>query len=496
MAEASENEYRRVRVEKLGRVREADINPYPERFERTHDLATARALPDDTPAVAVAGRVMTKRVMGKMSFVTLRDSSGDCQISLKRDEIGTEIYQVFKKLVDIGDFIGVSGPVYTTRTGEKTVGGESFEFLGKTILPLPEKWHGVADQEIRYRQRYLDLIMNRESTERFALRSRLIREMRHYLEEENFIEVETPVLATKASGAAARPFTSHHNALDMDVFLRIAPETYLKRCIVGGFDRVFEFARCFRNEGMDPSHLQDFTMLEYYCAYWNYEDNMRFTEQLVQATLEKLFGKLSLEIQGKEVDFSGSWPRVSFRDLLLEDCGIDIDEHDTAESLRAAAHDRKIVIPDSEKLGRGNLIDQLYKQVSRPKIIAPTFLVKHPIDLSPLARRNDDDPRVADRFQLVVNGWEIVNAYSELVDPLDQRQRLEEQSDLKAGGDDDAMDMDEDYLLAMEHGMPPISGWGMGIDRFCALICNQDNLKDVVLFPLMKPEATKDTTDD
>lgn len=485
----NDNEYRRVRIEKLERLREEGLNPWPERFERTHLLSEARELDDDTPGVAIAGRVMTKRVMGKMSFLTLQDVSGRCQISLRRDEIGEETYKVMKKLVDIGDFVGVRGTVFTTKTGEKTVGAEEFQFLGKALLPLPEKWHGVSDQETRYRQRYLDLVMNRESMDRFLLRSRLITSMRRYLEDSGFLEVETPVLSTKASGAAARPFKAHHNALDMEVHMRIAPETYLKRCIVAGYDRVFEFARCFRNEGMDPSHLQDFTMLEYYCSLWNYEDNMSFTEKLIQHVLQELFGTLELEIHGETVDFSGSWPRRSFRDLLIEDCGLDIDEFETADALRAAIAAKGIQLDDVENLGRGNLIDQLYKKVSRPKITRPTFLVRHPVDLSPLARRSDDDPRVADRFQLLVSGWEVVNAYSELVDPIDQRERLEEQAELKQGGDEDAMEMDEDYLLAMEYGMPPISGWGMGIDRFCALITNQENLRDVVLFPLMKPEA-------
>ncbi|MFT7619159.1 MAG: lysyl-tRNA synthetase class 2 [Planctomycetota bacterium] len=487
MADQTENEYRKVRISKLERLREAGQNPYPDRFERTHMLAEARELADDTAGVVVAGRIMTARIMGKLSFITLQDVSGRCQVSIRQDDVGPDVYKIVKKLVDIGDFIGVAGEIYTTKTGEKTVRANGFSFLGKTLRPLPEKWQGVQDQEVLYRQRYLDLIMNPDSMDRFKLRSSLIRSMRRYLEDEQFIEVETPVLAKNASGAAAKPFTSHHNSLDMEVFLRIAPETYLKRCIVGGFDRVFEFARCFRNEGMDPSHLQDFTMLEYYCAYWNFEDNMNFTEKLIKHVLQELFGKLEVEVGGQNVDFAGNWPRVSFQELIEKDCGIDIEAFSTADSLRTAIAEKGIELEDIEKLGRGNLIDQLYKKVSRPKIIAPTFLTSHPVDLSPLARRNDESESISDRFQLVINGWEVINAYSELVDPLDQRERLEAQAALKADGDDDAMDMDEDYLIAMEHGMPPISGWGMGIDRFCALITNQSNLRDVVLFPLMRP---------
>lgn len=481
---------RQVRVQKLDRLRDAGVNPWPDRFERTHLCAEARALPEDTDGVRICGRIISMRVMGKLSFATLQDQSGRCQIWVQLDKVGEDFYkQVWKKLFDIGDHIGVAGSTTVTKTGEPTVAADEIVFLGKALRPLPEKWHGVQDQETCYRQRYLDLIMNRDSLERFMLRGKIIRTIRSFLENEGFDEVETPILQTKASGATARPFFSHHNALDMNVTLRIAPETWLKRLIVAGYDRVFEFARCFRNEGMDPSHLQDFTMLEYYAAWWNYEDNMNFTERLLQHTLQECLGTLEIELGGEKVDFSGSWPRVSFRDLILKDAGIDIREDTTADALRARMKEKGIELHevDVDKLGYGNLVDQLYKKVSRPKLTGPMFLVAHPIDLSPLARRNDDDANITDRFQLVVKGWEIVNAYSELVDPIDQRQRLESQASLKAAGDDEAMELDEEYLLAMEYGMPPISGWGMGIDRLVCLLTNQENLRDVVLFPLMKP---------
>jgi lysyl-tRNA synthetase class 2 len=406
------------------------------------------------------------------------------------EAVGEDFYkQVWKKLVDIGDFIGIEGATMITKSGEPTVAAEKVTFLGKTLRPLPEKWHGVSDQETCYRQRYLDLIMNQDTMERFRLRSRVVRAIRKFLESHQFEEVETPVLQTKASGATARPFFSHHNALDMPVTLRIAPETWLKRLIVGGMDRVYEFARCFRNEGMDPSHLQDFTMLEFYAAWWNYEDNMRFTEKLIQSVVQEINGSLTLELKGRTVDFSGSWPRVSFRDLLLKDAGIDITVDNTAPKLLARMKDQGIFLEGVpvETLGFGNLVDQLYKKVSRPKLLGPMFLVEHPIELSPLARRNDKDETLTDRFQVVVRSWEIVNAYSELVDPIDQRQRLDSQASLKEAGDLEAMELDEEYLLAMEYGMPPISGFGMGIDRLVCLLTNQDNLRDVVLFPLMKP---------
>lgn len=483
---------RRVRLEKIERLRAAGIHPYPDRFERTHTLAEARALPPATGGVRVCGRIVMMRVMGKLSFATLQDHTGRAQIAVQETSVGKDFYgQVWKKLLDIGDFVGVEGATIVTRTGEPTVDAAEVALLGKALRPLPEKWHGLSDRETCYRQRYLDLVMNRETMDRFLLRGRVVRAIRSFLENHGFEEVDTPVLQTKASGATARPFFSHHNALDMPVTLRIAPETWLKRLIAGGMDRVFEFARCFRNEGMDPSHLQDFTMLEFYAAYWNYEDNMRFTEQLLQHALSSVLGTLQVELRGRVVDFSGSWPRISFRDLILQDAGIDIRQACTAPKLRARIAERGIRLDGVpvDSLGFGNLVDQLYKKVSRPGLDGPVFLVEHPIELSPLARRSDRDPSLTDRFQLVVRGWEIVNAYSELVDPLDQRERLASQAGLKAAGDDEAMDLDEDYLLAMEHGMPPISGFGMGIDRLVCLLTNQDNLRDVVLFPLMKPEG-------
>lgn len=491
MSTGSGGDQHEIRKQKLDRLKEAGIQPWPERFERTHTLAEARLLPPGTEGVRVAGRVMSLRVMGKMSFATLQDQSGRCQIAVQQEAVGESLYKEFwKKLVDIGDFLGVSGPSTVTKAGEPTITAQTLTFLGKSLRPLPEKWHGVQDREICYRQRYLDLMVNRESMDRFLLRSKVVQAIRAVLEESQFVEVETPILLTKASGAAARPFKSRHNALGMDVFLRIAPETYLKRLIVGGFDRVYEMARCFRNEGMDPTHLQDFTMLEWYAALWNYEDSMRFTQHLIQETVQRVFGTTKVEVRGETIELAGTWPRVSFRDLILKDAGIDLDQVRSADALREAIKTRRIDLQgeDVSKLGYGNLVDTLYKKVSRPALKGPLFLTEHPIDLSPLARRNDQRPDLTDRFQLVILGQEIVNAYSELVDPIDQRERLLKQAALKEGGDEEAMEMEEDYLHCMEYGMPPISGFGMGIDRLLCLLTNQDNLRDVVLFPLMKPQ--------
>lgn len=484
MRELSEQEL--VRREKLNNIK----NPYPEKYETNYDICDAAKLDDGVTGVRVAGRIVLMRKMGKMSFLTIGDIYGKVQVSVKVDMIGEEAYQEFKANYDLGDFIGVEGEVFTTHTGEKTIRANEITFLGKALKPLPEKFHGVEDIETIYRERYLDLIMNDDSKEKFLLRSKFIREIRNYLDEKGYIEIETPILNNKASGALAKPFITHHNALDIDLYLRIAPETYLKRAIIGGFTRVFEIARCFRNEGIDATHLQDFTMIEGYCAYYNYKDNMKFLREMLQSVIMKLFGTLTITIGDKEVDLSGEWEAVSFRDLLLRYCDIDLHEYDTKEKLLAKIREEKLEIDSDvplENLGYGNLVDQLYKKVARVHVVNPIFLTEHPIELSPLARANDDNPQITDRFQLVINGAEIINAYSELVDPQEQERRLIEQAKLKANGDEEAMPMDYDYISAMECGMPPISGWGMGIDRMVQLLTNSANIKDGILFPLMRP---------
>ena len=467
------------------------INPYPDHFVRTHEIADARLLEDGTTDVKVAGRIVLMRKMGKMSFLTIQDIKGKIQISIKIDMVGEEAYDFFKKYIDIGDFIGVCGEVFTTHTGEKTIRAASYEFLGKALKPLPEKFHGLTDTESIYRYRYLDLITSEESRNKFLFRSKFIKKLRDYLDKEGYIEIETPILNNKPSGATAKPFITHHNALDIDLYLRIAPETYLKRAVVGGFTKVFEIARCFRNEGMDTTHLQDFTMIEGYGAYLNYKDNMKFLQNMLQSIILDLFGTLEIKVGDKLVDLSGTWPVVSFRDLILQYSNIDIKVYNTKESLLNKIKEDKIEIDSEtplENLGYGNLVDQLYKKVARPNVIGPIYLTEHPIDLSPLARANDDDKTITDRFQLVINGAEIINAYSELVDPIDQEQRLLKQAALKANGDEEAMPMDYDYIEAMEYGMPPISGWGMGLDRLIQLLTSSENIKDVVMFPLMKPK--------
>lgn len=476
------------RLQKLAALKESGLQAWPERFASTHTLAAAAQLPDETQNVKIAGRIVALRKLGKLTFAHLQDMEGRVQIALKRDDLG-DAYNTFHKIIDIGDFIGITGNVFTTKTGEKTVMTEEYVFLGKALRELPEKWHGLTDIELRYRQRYLDLITNAESRRVALLRSRLTKAIREFLDGRDFIEVETPVLTNQASGALAKPFQTHHNALDIDVYLRIAPETYLKRLVVGGFTHVYEIARNFRNEGISPVHLQDFTMIEGYSAYWNYEDNMRLMRDMILYVLEHVFGTYEIQIGDHLIDFSQEWPVVTFRDLILKDAGLDINAYPDGPSLLAAIRAKGIQLEHEnlEALGKGNLIDVLYKKVSRPKIIAPTFLTAHPIELSPLARRNDSDPSIADRFQLLVDGAEIINAYSELVDPVDQRQRLEEQAGLRSQGDEEAMPLDHDYLRAMEYGMPPISGWGMGIDRLLQVLLDLPNIRDGVLFPLMRP---------
>ncbi len=479
-----------ARKNKLDYIIENHINPYPDRFDVNKQIKDAPRLPDGTENICIAGRIILMRKMGNLSFARISDVQGSIQIAVKKDVLGSEEYDFFKKAFDIGDFIGVCGEMFTTKTGEKTIRAHKITFLGKTLRPLPEKYHGITDMDSRFRQRYLDLIMNEDVQKKFIMKFAFVREVRRYLEDHGYIEIETPVLLDKPSGATARPFISHHHALNMDVYLRIAPETYLKRAIVGGFTKVFEFARCFRNEGIDSSHLQDFTMLECYCAYYNYKDNMVFLQNMLCSVVKKLFGKTKLKIEGTTVDFAGKWSIVTFRELILRDSGIDIDQYQTSEELLNAIKAKNIKLESETEislLGRGNLIDLLYKKVSRPKLISPTFLVEHPKALSPLARANDENPEIVDRFQLVINGAEVINAYSELVDPIDQKKRLMEQARLKASGDEEAMMMDEDYVRAMEYGMPPISGWGMGIDRILQVILGENNIKELILFPLMRP---------
>lgn len=485
-----------ARRAKLAKLVAAGLEAYPERFEKTHTAAQALSQAEQTP-IRIAGRLLSFRDMGQLTFGHLQDWTGKIQLVFKRDVLTDASYDLLLTGIDLGDFLGVEGKIYTTQKGEKSILVEHWTFLGKALRPLPAKWHGLQDQEVKYRQRYLDLIANPDAMRRFVCRSKLIQALREFYWQEGFLEVETPTLLHNATGAAARPYHTHNNALDIDVVLRISHELPLKELIVGGFEKIFEIGKAFRNEGHDPSHLPEHTHLEHYCAYWNFEDNIRFTEQM----FDYLFTKLELDKKvvikdkegvAQEVDFTTPWQRVDFLELIKKDSGIDVMEFTDADALRAAITAQGISFEGMATMSLATLVDYLYKKVSRPKLVGPVILYHYPKFLQPLARVNDADPRMVDQFQLVVNGWEVLKAYSELVDPIDQRERFVEQKKAMAAGDEEAMDVDEDYLVAMEHGMPPISGWGLGIDRLVTLLTGQENLRDVVLFPLMRPTTADD----
>ncbi len=477
------------RRKKLENFTKKGINPYPDSSCRTHTarevLTGFKAIQKEKRDVVLAGRIRSIREHGGSSFIHVEDESGSCQAYLKRDTLGGKKYNFFKNF-DLGDFIEVKGKVFVTQKGEKTILVSRLRLLSKTLRPLPEKWKGLKDTELRFRKRYLELLTSPKAREKFRKRAEICDALRDFLTDRGFLEVETPVLQTKASGALAKPFITQHEALDIPLYLRIAPETYLKRLIVGGFEKVFEMARVFRNEGMDSSHLQDFTILEFYWAYKNYEFLMEQTEEMFVYLLKRVFGSLKISYQGQEVDFTPPWPRKTFQELILKDCGIDINKVRNAGDLRNEIKKGKIKLDDNAS-SFASLIDELYKKVSRPKIKDPLFLTGHPVELSPLARKNDKDPKVVDRFQLVVLGHEIVNAYSELIDPCDQRERFLAQEKARKAGDQEAHMMDCDYIEAMEYGMPPMAGWGMGVDRLVMLLTDAPSIREAVFFPLMKP---------
>jgi lysyl-tRNA synthetase, class II len=469
-------------------------NVYPGKFAKSHHSKQCLELADGIN-VSYAGRLVSLRVMGKICFGHVRDHLGKVQISLDAATLSIEVFKNFCSLLDIGDIIGIEGEMWTTQKGEKSIRVRSIVLLSKSLRPLPEKWHGLDDAEMRSRRRYLDLLANQESWDRFDRRNRIISTLRQYLLSNEFMEVETPILQSASSGASARPFVTHHNALDIPLYLRIAPETYLKRLMVAGYERVFEIGKSFRNEGIDSSHLQEFTMLEWYAAYWDFQDNMIFIQELIQLLVkEGNNGSLLVNYQGVEINFAGKWPIVTYRDLVLKDTGIDLNSITDIGSLKAAIKTAGLAFDPEPFVGLGGLIDALYKRFSRPSLIQPMFLIGHPESVVPLARRSDADGRYLDMFQVLVNSWEIVKAYSELIDPQEQERRLLEQSALRDAGDDEAMMMEDDFILAMEYGMPPMSGLGLGVDRLIALITNAKNIRDVIYFPSMRPEAPQAVT--
>jgi len=487
------SELLKVRREKLEELRKKGINPFPYRFDRT---TTAKEILEKykdieheaTDVVKVAGRLMTKRGHGKASFANIQDETGKIQIYSKLDVLGQDKYEIYEKL-DIGDFIGVTGKVFRTKTGEITVRIDDFEILCKALHPLPEKWHGLTDKELRYRERYVDLIVNHDVKEVFIKRGRIISEIRKYLESRGFLEVETPVLHMQAGGAAARPFETYHNTLDMSLFLRIALELHLKRLIVGGFDKVFEIGRVFRNEGMSFKHNPEYTMLELYQAYVDYNDIMKLTEELISSIATTVLGTTKVTFKGNEVDFKSPWPRITLHDALAKLAKIDINVDE--KGLRKIAKEKGL--EGYDELPTGKIINLLYDEFVEPKIVQPTFIIDYPIETSPLAKKKRDNPKLVERFEVVVCGMEIANAFSELNDPLDQRERFRQQVENRKAGDDEAESMDEDFLRALEYGMPPTGGLGIGIDRVVMLLTGSESIRDVLFFPHMRPVEVKQT---
>ena len=477
-----------VRREKINILKNNGEIVYKERFERTHTIKNARELTEGTK-VSVAGRIVFRRVMGKFGFMQIRDLEAKIQVSVGVNELDQEAYDFYKKMIDIGDFVGVDGELYITQTGEVTVRAYKVTLLSKALRPLPEKFHGLVDQEQKYRQRYLDLISNEDARQVFIGRSKLLAFIRKFLGENGFMEVETPIIQNAVCGASARPFYTHHNALDKDFNLRIAPETYLKQCIAAGFDRVFEVAKCFRNEGMDTQHLQEFTQVEWYASYWNFEDNIKFFTKFLKGLLLDLTGKTTIEKDGVVLDFgTENFARLNYTEEMKKIFGFDFLSVDNPEELKMKIVESGLftMAELDEYKSLSQIIDFVYKKKIRENIVQPTIIYNYPAVLIPLARRNDEDNRRIDVFQVVVMGTELCKAYSELVDPVIQREAFEDQLKARAQGDDEAMDLDEGFMLAMEHGMPPISGLGCGLDRLLMLIFNQPSVRDVVLFPLMK----------
>lgn len=479
------------RREKLEEIRQLGVEPYPYKYSPTHTTEEIREQfaevgdqPDETNSVRIAGRIMTRRDHGKSGFAHLQDGSGRLQIYVRQNAVGTEAYEIYRKL-DVGDVIGVDGPVFRTRTGELTVLANAVELLAKSLRSPPEKWHGLQNKETRYRQRYADLMMNPDVRQVFINRTRMIQAVREYLNQDGFIEVETPILQPVYGGATARPFTTHHNALDMRLYLRIANELYLKRLIVGGFDRVYEFSRDFRNEGIDHDHSPEFTMIELYQAYADYEDMMCLTENLLAHTAQTVLGTTQIIYKGESISLDPPWRRLTMIESIQEEAGIDVSAL-SDEALRNAAVDAGVELEGA--VPRGKLIAELFEAHVEPNLVQPTFIYDYPIEISPFAKKKRGSEGFVERFEFFIARMEMGNAFSELNDPIDQRERFIEGA--KKGEDEDALMIDEDYLRALEYGMPPTGGLGFGIDRLAMLLTDQTSIRDVILFPQMRPERS------
>jgi lysyl-tRNA synthetase class 2 len=498
------SELQEIRRAKAEALRERGASPYPTRATRTHTTAEAHALfesmeadekLDDghtTEQLTLTGRIVSFRHMGKTVFAHIRDGHGELQLYIRKDLVGEDAYADILKLFDLGDFVQATGDLFRTRMGEVSLRAVSVTMLTKALNAPPEKWHGLQDIELRYRQRYADLIANADTRKVFETRSRIVSAVRHFLDSRGYLEVETPVLQPLYGGAAARPFTTHHNSLNQTFYLRIADELYLKRLLVGGFERVYEIAKDFRNEGMDKNHSPEFTMLEFYQAYGDYEQMMEMVEQLISAVVHEVYGGTTFTYQGNEIDVTPPWPRKTLREAILEKSGIDYTEYPEADDLLAAARKAGANIETGTVWPR--IVDELLKQFVRPYLIQPVFLIDYPLELSPLAKRKPDDPTHVERFQPYIGGGEIGNAFTELNDPMDQLDRFMEQQKDRDAGDEEAMPIDEDFINALMYGMPPTGGVGVGIDRLVMLLTDQSTLRDVILFPAMRrlPAATED----
>jgi lysyl-tRNA synthetase, class II len=489
MSSSRLDEIRKIRLEKLTKLRELGIDPYPSKPTKPSiPISEARAKSDET--VFVVGRIWRWREHGNVIFADLRDPSGQIQLLFQKKVIADKFNNL--KLLDMGDFLGVQGKIVTTQAGEITVDVESYELLSKSTRPLPDDWHGLKDIEERYRQRYVDLQLNENVRNIFLTRTKIVKYLRKTLDDNGFIEVETPVLQPIYGGTVAKPFSTHHNALDSDFFLRISDELYLKRLIVGGLDRVYEIGKDFRNEGMDHAHNPEFTMLEFYWAYADYEQLMEFTQQMLSGLVKEIKGSYQFTYQDLPIDFTPPWPRISYRDAIIKHSGIDIDEANTDKKLIEEIKRNNIKVNLDGAVGWGNIMDLLYKKTTRPHLKGPLFLTDRPTEFVSLAKRKPGDPTKTASFQLVINGEEILTAYNELNDPIDQAARWRSSEEMGKKGQDEHEEFDDDYIRALEYGMPPTAGWGMGIDRFTAMLTDQPSLKDTILFPTLRPENKND----
>lgn len=487
-----------TRRDRLAQLREQGVDPYPSVTSRTHTVSAVLKSFDDLAAsqapMTVAGRILAIRQMGGMTFVRLLDGTGTMQVVVKSDDMGEAAYTHFTSFADVGDFYEFTGTAFTTKKGERSVLATSCAILTKALAPLPEKWHGLSDVETRYRQRELDLISNPEVRQRFIVRSKLISSLRHYLDQRDFLEVETPILQPIPGGANARPFVTHHNALDADLYLRIAPELYLKRLIVGGFEKVYEIGRLFRNEGIDYAHNPEFTTIELYWAFAPDKDGfVDFLEDVMKHIIEAAIGAMQIPYGDDRIKFGGHWPRMTFREAILKQTGVDIDRYRDEEALISAVRDVGLSIDFNGCVGIGEHYDQLFKKTARAKIFQPTWIFDYPVELKPLAKASPDDSTKSASVQLVVAGAEIINAYyHELNDPIEQRKRFMEQEALREQGSEEAQYLDEEFLSALEHAMPPTSGMAIGIDRLVAFLTDSPNLKEVILFPTLRPKSSNE----